>query len=678
MSDAYNDSPRKSAAARLLFVLIGLLLTAPVQARAQPQHQFAINLATLPQSLAGHLHFLDDPEGTQTFAAVLRAWQQGQFQSLPGHLGRGYTDGVSWLALRLTNPSETPQDAELRLNPSYLNEVDIYVQQGGDDQRPADYRTVSLGDHAPVLEMPLIAPAMRLPLHLPPHGQQLIFIRVRTTSSHSLHGDVLSVRDANRASQQHIAIHSAYLGVAISLAIINLLLAKRLRSWVHLLYGSYLLSLFLSSFGHFGLLRLFWPAQTHHLSDVLVGSSFGLGVTLISGFGIALFDTRRFHPWVHRFLHLEIALGLVTVLVSASRFYGQVAQVLVLTGLVLVLMLPWLAWQMIRRGEVAQGRLFLLAFSMSVLGAVITFAGLLGLMPSGAVTHYALHATSVIHMIVMMRGLSERILAAEAALRLAAQHAESDALRLAARMTEDLAENQRALEQALAAERRIRAEQARFIDTISHEYRTPLSIIRTHLDVLHAKGVIGAPRMQALANALKRLNAIFDQAPQAHRSGRPPEPQIQPVALPPIIEALLGELRQLHPNHPVDVQPAPGPAVVLGDPTLIRIALRNLLENAAKYQVPQPQAPLIRLRITTDAHQLMLSLGNPCDPHLLPPRDQLFERFVRGRSRTQGGIGLGLSITRDLVENMGGEIRLQDSPPDWFEIALRLPLADSG
>jgi site-specific recombinase XerD len=136
--------------------------------------------------------------------------------------------------------------------------------------------------------MPLVSPDMRLPLLLEPHARQQLFIRVRTTSSHSLRGALLSPAAANQGSQWHIAAHSAYLGIALSLGIINLILAGRLRSRVNLLYDSYLLSLFVSSAGHSGMIRVLWPAQAHHLSDLMVGTGLGLGVALISGFAIAL------------------------------------------------------------------------------------------------------------------------------------------------------------------------------------------------------------------------------------------------------------------------------------------------------------------------------------------------------------------------------------------------------
>jgi hypothetical protein len=108
----FSSNAYRTFAALLLVALIGsaslIACSAKAQAQAQTKPQPSINIDTLPQTLTGHLHFLDDPEGQLQLTDVLHAWQQGRFQPFPDTLGRGYIDGVSWLGLRLTNPSDAP------------------------------------------------------------------------------------------------------------------------------------------------------------------------------------------------------------------------------------------------------------------------------------------------------------------------------------------------------------------------------------------------------------------------------------------------------------------------------------------------------------------------------------------------------------------------------------------
>jgi signal transduction histidine kinase len=96
----------------------------------------------------------------------------------------------------------------------------------------------------------------------------------------------------------------------------------------------------------------------------------------------------------------------------------------------------------------------------------------------------------------------------------------------------------------------------------------------------------------------------------------------------------------------------------------------NLLSNAIKYGEQKP----IELKAWTDANEVCLTIrdrGHGISPDFLP---RVFERFEReGTIASIGGLGLGLYITRQLVEAHGGRITVTSRPGDGSEFTVRLP-----
>jgi len=115
---------------------------------------------------------------------------------------------------------------------------------------------------------------------------------------------------------------------------------------------------------------------------------------------------------------------------------------------------------------------------------------------------------------------------------------------------------------------------------------------------------------------------------------------------------------------------------VVGDPARLTQIFSNLLTNAAKYT---PQGGRIDVSTIVDADNVVVSVrdtGVGIGPEILP---LIFDAFAQGPQlldRAQGGLGLGLSIVRNLVERHGGEVSVRsDGPGKGSEFLVRLPLS---
>ncbi|MDD5297521.1 MAG: PAS domain-containing protein [Rhodocyclaceae bacterium] len=232
------------------------------------------------------------------------------------------------------------------------------------------------------------------------------------------------------------------------------------------------------------------------------------------------------------------------------------------------------------------------------------------------------------------------------------------------------------LVEALAAEQRLRDEQVRFIDTISHEYRTPLSVVKTNLDILHARQSIEDRRYAVMDGALRRLSEIFSNALHASRLGRPPPPRFAPLDLEALTIEALTEFRQASPDCPIHSLTMGIPVMIRGDAELVRTALRNVLENAGKYRFPATEDGVVTMSLSVDGPMAVFAVTNPIDPSQPLQRGDLFERYVRGNTHSgRSGMGLGLYLVRRIAHDHGGEAVILDGGNDHFTLQVRLPVA---
>lgn len=635
--------------------------------------QVVFNAASDAVSLNGEMQFLPDDDNQFALADVLQAQQEGRMQRLPGKLNRGYASVASWLSIVVTNDGATPVAPTLLMEPPYLDEVDVYIRNGADPGRAEDYRRISVGDQTPVAAQPLPSALMTVPLSIEPGASLHIVIRMYSYSAHNLAAQLVSTPELLAKTARHQIWQSAYIAVALALAFINFLLALRLRDKINAMYGLYVLSIAATTMGIEGLVRVLLPQSAHLLGDWFVGAGLSLTFVSVTLFVMFLFNTAQHHRLVYRYQQVIIVLGLAMVFFVGTSWYTSIVVILNVNAIFIAFLNPWLAWQSIKRGDVATGRWFLIAFGVNSLGVLITILGVLGILPLHEYTRHAVQFTSTFHMLLMMLGLAERVLAAEAELRKASALAEKSAMSLASQMNEELIVSKQQLEQSLISERRMRAEQGRFIDTISHEYRTPLSIARTSLDIVHAKQQIDEKRFGVIDSALSRLEGVFSDALRAHNLGRPPPPKFAVIDLQALLDEALNETRQAAPNCTFDYRPASDELNIYGDAGLIFTVLRNLLGNAAKYRSADPVA----VSLWRAGGQAILVVGNAMASSKWSEPERLFERLERGPTAAgKSGMGLGLYLVRRIVHDHAGEVTIATEPADRFIITLKLPVFD--
>ncbi|RKH15907.1 PAS domain S-box protein [Corallococcus sp. CA047B] len=217
-----------------------------------------------------------------------------------------------------------------------------------------------------------------------------------------------------------------------------------------------------------------------------------------------------------------------------------------------------------------------------------------------------------------------------------------------------------------------------FLSIASHELKTPLTPLSLRLATLERRlergehvdpGVLRHARHQ-----LTRLTGLINDLLDASRieAGRLAlHPEVTRFDV--LVEHTLTSLEGQRGNHVFDFKPPPDPVSVHGDAYRLEQVVLNLLENALKYS---PDGGTIRVRLTVNEDVTVLSVN---DPGIGIPEDQqqqLFDRYFRARNastRSYGGLGLGLYISRDIVERHGGRIWVESESGRGSTFFVALP-----
>ena len=257
--------------------------------------------------------------------------------------------------------------------------------------------------------------------------------------------------------------------------------------------------------------------------------------------------------------------------------------------------------------------------------------------------------------------------------------AAAEQARAAAAEQARLVEGEQALIRQLQESDRLKRD---LLATVSHELKTPLTVILGTLGTLSRRGAALDPaeRREFVDMAVRqgtRLKELIEQLLLAARfeqtSAEPAErPLVDAAAL---ARDALAAARVAHPGREL-VLHAGEPLPIRANPEAVLQVLGNLLDNAAKYA---PDLGPVRLEATRYGPLAVLAVEDT-GPGVPPgDRERIFERFTQldsGATRRAGGVGLGLYIARRLARDQGGELLLTDPTPPGHgaRFELRLPL----
>jgi two-component system, OmpR family, sensor kinase len=223
--------------------------------------------------------------------------------------------------------------------------------------------------------------------------------------------------------------------------------------------------------------------------------------------------------------------------------------------------------------------------------------------------------------------------------------------------------------------------QRRFTADASHELRSPLSRLRAEIEITLRRPRVASEYEETLRSCLEEVERLSQLTEElltlAHLDAdEGPGRETPPVPLLPIVNDAVRRLGHQASRCAVQLRldPSGAPLSVKVASTAVGLALTNVLDNAVKFS---PAGGEVRVSVSTAEREALIVVTDSGPGVVLDELPRLFDRFNRGeaaRANDAPGFGLGLAISKTVIERQGGTISVDNPPGGGARFSIRLPL----
>lgn len=393
-------------------------------------------------SLTEYFAVLEDPGNQLTLADVQSPTWATQFSSgqAPGtSLIFGLTRSAYWLRLHLHNADPQPLERMLEINYARLADVQLYYQLPG-----GTAMHWITGTNYPFMTRAYANRAFVFPLHLAAQSEQYLYLRVKGIAALEVPARLWQPQAFYAYERSDYVFHSIYYGMAMAMAIFNLLVFILLRERMYILYVFFVSSFALTLAAQNGLANEFlWPGAPFWSNYTLaIGYSYTLAALLL--FTRSMLNTRQLIPRTDRVIQVIVALFLLSPLAFFYAYQSVIPFAMLLNVIASSLILAVGIYCAFKRQRSAY--FFVAAFLVICTASPINSLRVAGLLPTNMFTVNGLQIGSAIEMILLAYALADRF----NMIRREKELAQIDALQAQALLVENLQHSERQLEQQVA------------------------------------------------------------------------------------------------------------------------------------------------------------------------------------------------------------------------------------
>ncbi len=625
-----------------------------LQAFAEPAAKpIVIDDSLSSQDLGDQIDIWVDDSGQLSPEQVLSPSYAGLFQKIPkAHPNIGYTSAAAWGIFHIDYRGAPGRSVFLYFASPLVDSIEVYTEEQGTLVKRV------AGDSIPIQTRSFRHRFPNFLLSLQP-GVNTFYVRLSGASPLLFHPVVATPQVFYEFVAEEQALNFAYFGIMLAMLAYNLFLFLSILDLLTFLYILCVGSIFLVQWTIHGFHYQFFMNAGGHAANLWVGGSIAAATMSSVIFAMVYLDIHRSNRLQRRLAYAIVGAALVYGALCVLGDYQRVAAWGVPLSIVSALYCMGVGFAGLFRGQRA-ARFYTLAWTFFCLGTIISALRISGLIPVTVITNDALQIGSALEVILLSFGLADRIKALEAKVYQTQQLALSE---------------QRKSNLELKRLAKLKDE---FLANTSHELRTPLHAIVGLGESMLAQDTLDAEQKQRLSmmlGAARRLvylvNDILDFSKLRYQNLELME---KPVDIRSLAQQVLDMMQSTLGTKALSLTLEADEDLpkLLGDEDRLQQILFNLLGNAIKFT----EKGSVTLSLSQKAGRLHLAVkdtGIGIPPEKL---SQIFEAFSQGDGsieRQFGGTGLGLTITRQLVELHKGYIDVQSELGKGSVFTISLP-----
>lgn len=377
--------------------------------------------------LHNHLQYLEDPEHALSLEQVRQpdvTWQTNGTTAF----NRGYSKSTWWLRVQLSNPDTTPMPRLLEIAYAALDAVDVFVLDNG-----VLIQTLKMGDKLPYAQRPIDHRYFIAPITWQPKQTLDIYLRVHSNGTVQAPLTLWNYSRFYSVDNINTTLEGIYFGGMAAIALYNLLIYFVLRDRNYLLYVGFMTCTGMAMAAQSGLaFRFLWPNATHW-NDLAIISFTTATAGFASLFTLQFLQMKSLSPLLARWLlSVAVVSGVLMALCFVAPY--RLMAITILVNLIFAVVVAAVAGIYALLRGVPSARIYIVAWSILLVGATVAALLRLGLVPVNVFTEYSVQFGSLVECILLSLALANRI-NTERKLRFAAQ---SEALLTSQRANADL------------------------------------------------------------------------------------------------------------------------------------------------------------------------------------------------------------------------------------------------
>jgi two-component system, sensor histidine kinase LadS len=631
----------------LVACLLGLSLWTASLASTQspgvpaPDRHISLPLAPGKIDISNRFFAAADPSTTQTVGDMMGA----EFTPVKGVFVAGYSAKAHWLKFTISDPAARTREWWLEMEPPFIDQVDLYESLGPDATGKAQFRHVKTGDMQPFSSREV--PNQSFVFQLSPKAEPTTYY-LRLQSSGPIwvgarlwHSSVFA-----GYSVRYAHVQAAAFGAFMLLMLITLVQGLVFKDPVYLAFVAHVGVVLLAQASIIFPLHL--PDNWYRLVDILPTAATCLSVAtyaIFCNYFVITVEKTRLYQWL--FFSLTI-IGVASAIACISPAFRWIVPAILAAKIVGAVLPVMAVSRRLMRGS-WYDRLVWLGLVMYVPAQALLLWRLASVAQQDAFwnTLHIYTGVLLIHMLLITFALGQRV----------------SRITRASQELQDQLGTQRMLKELAD---RTAFDQRSFLSMVAHELRGPLATARSAADSLRQSVT---PPNQAVLTRIERMDTSLQQMASliAVCLTHEREGFAQPLSL--NLRMTLASLRTrlqgvlsdavaarvLWPDN-LDDEP------IVCNPALLTIAVRNMIENACRYDTSGAPVNITWQVQCGDADALdkwrisVLDRGPGIPPERL---NQLFEPFARADHQDNSGLGLGLYIVSRIASMHGAKTKVQ-------------------